>query len=114
MPATDLTVTDISRAGTTPNLAAANADGHLLPNSGREFLMIANSDSNPHTVTAAISKQVDGVTPAGKQITVPAGGTKLFGPFKEDEYSNTAGKVAISFDAVTGMTVQALRLVRAN
>lgn len=110
MAATALTVTDISRSGIVPTLAAANADGHLLLNTGSEFVMVTNADAAPHTVSAAITKQVDGVTPAAKQITVAAGATKLFGPFKPEEYNNANGQVALSFDGVTSLTIQALRL----
>ena len=113
MAATALAVTDINRTGIVPTLAAANADGHLLPNTGREFLMIANGDSGPHTVSAAITKLVDGVTPAAKQITIAAGATKLFGPFAKEDYNNASGQVAITFDGVTSVTVQALRLTAA-
>lgn len=110
MAATVLTVTDISRSGIVPTLVAANADGHLLPNTGCEFVMITNGDAAPHTISAAITKPVDGVMPAAKQITVAAGATKLFGPFKPEEYNNGAAQVALSFDAVTSLTIQALRL----
>jgi hypothetical protein len=112
MAATALTVTDISRTGVVPTLAAANADGHLLPNDGQVFVMVTNGDGSPHTVTAAITKTVDGVTPAGKVLTLAAGATKLFGPFKPDEYNNASGQVALSFDAVTSVTIQALRLTK--
>jgi hypothetical protein len=114
MAATALTVTDISRSGVIPTLAAANVDGHLLPNTGREFVMVTNGDASPHTVTAAITKTVDGVTPAGKQITIAAGATKLFGPFKPEEYNNASAQVALTFDAVTSVTIQALRLTAVN
>jgi hypothetical protein len=62
-------------------------------------------------VTATITKTVDGVTPAGKVITVAAGTTALFGPFPPSQYNNSAGQVAIGYSATTTITVQALQLV---
>jgi hypothetical protein len=111
MAATALTVADVSRTGLAYAPAAANADGHLLPNTGKEFLAIVNADSGAHVVSAAIVRTVDGVTPAAKTLSVPAGATRLWGPFAREDYNNGAGQVAISFDGVTGVTVQAVRLV---
>lgn len=111
MAATVLTVTDLSRAGVAVAPAAANADGHLLPNTGREFVLVENGDSGAHTVSATIVRKVDDVTPAAKSISVPAGTSRLFGPFARDDYSNAAGQVALAFDGVTNVTVQAFRYV---
>lgn len=113
MPATPLAVTDLSRSGVVPTLAAANIDGHFLPNTGREFLMIANGGAVSLTVSAVITRLVDGVTPAAKQITIAAGVTKLFGPFSKEDYNDVSAQVAITFGAVTSVTIQALRLTAA-
>jgi hypothetical protein len=110
MAASALTVADISRSGLAQSLAAANADGHLLPNTGKEFLVIANADSGAHVVSAAIVRQVDGVTPAAKTLSVPAGATRLWGPFAREDYNNASSQVALTFDGVTGVTIQAVRL----
>jgi hypothetical protein len=114
MAATALTVTDISRAGVAPSLAAFNADGHLLPNTGKEFVMVTNGSGSAVTVSAAIVKTVDGVTPAAKSMSVPAAGTKLFGPFKPEEYNNASAQVALSVSLATDVTIQALRLTPVN
>lgn len=114
MAPTALTVVDIARTGIVPTLTAANVDGHLLPNTGKEFLMVTNGDSGPHTVSATIVRQVDGVTPAAKSITIAAGVTKLFGPFPREDYNNASAQVALAFDGVTAVTVQALRLTAAG
>ncbi len=110
MAATVITPTPITRAGISPTLAAANVDGHLLPNTGREFLEIANGGGAPITVTAAIARLVDGVAPAAKSISVPAGASRLFGPFPREDYNNASGQVAIGFSAVASVTVGAFSL----
>jgi hypothetical protein len=110
MAATALTVTDISRSGVVPTLTAFNADGHLLPNTGCEFVMVTNGSGSSVNVTAAITKTVDGVTPAVKTIAIAAGATKLFGPFKPEEYNNASAQVALAVSLATSVTIQALRL----
>jgi hypothetical protein len=114
MPVTVLTVATITRAGLASALAAANADGSLLPNTGQEFLTIANASAEAVTVSAAITRQVDGQTPPARSISVPAGATRHFGPFPTVEYNNADRQVAIAFSAVTDVTVQALRLPKAG
>jgi hypothetical protein len=108
MPSTPLTVTPITRAGIAPTLAAANVDGHTIPsNTGRIFLHINNASGAPVTVSAAIPKSVDGVAVPAKTLSVPAGAARLFGPFPRDDYNDATGAVAISFSAVTDVTVGA-------
>ena len=107
MPASALTVADIARAGLAYAPAAANADGHTMANTGREFVIVTNAHDTAHTITAAITQQVDGVTPAGKTLSVGAAAAKAFGPFPVASYGST---VTFTFDAVTSVTIQALRL----
>jgi hypothetical protein len=107
MAVTALTITDISRAGAAYSPAAANADGHTLANTSSEFVIVTNADSGAHTITAAITQTVDGVTPAGKTLSVPAGASRAFGPFPTGVYGSS---VTLTFDAVTSVTIQALRL----
>jgi hypothetical protein len=106
-----LTITPVARTITVLAAAAASVGGDLLPNNGQEFLAIVNGSGASITATAAITKQVDGVTPAGKAIVVPAGATALFGPFPPTQYNNANGQVAITYSAVTTVTVQGLQLV---
>lgn len=113
MAATVLSVTDIARTGPALSPAAANADGHLLPNSGREFVAVTNGGASPITVSATIVQTVDGVTPAAKSITIAAGVTKFFGPFPRTEYNNASQQVALAFSDVSSVTIQALRLAAA-
>ena len=107
MAATPLTPGDVSRSGLAYAPAAANADGHTMVNTGRELVIVTNADGSAHTITAAITQTVDGVTPAGKSLSVGAGAAKAFGPFPVTSYGGT---VTFTFDAVTSVTIQALRL----
>ena len=90
---------------------AASVGGDLMPNGGQEALAIVNGSGAPITVTAAITELVDGVTPAGKAITVAAGKTAIFGPFPPSEYNNGQRQVAFTYSAVTTVTVKAIQLI---
>jgi hypothetical protein len=106
-----LTIQPISRTVTALAVVAASVAGDLLPNNGQEFLAVVNASGGAVTVTAAITKQTDGITPAGKAVVVPAGATVLFGPFPPSQYNDANGNVAITYSAVTSVSVQALQLV---
>lgn len=106
-----LTVATIARTVTELTAVAASVGGDVMPNNGQGFLAIVNGSGSSVTVTAAITKQVDGVTPAGKAVVVGAGKTVLFGPFAPSEYNNANGQVAFTYSAVTSVTVQALQLI---
>lgn len=107
-----LTIQPIARTGPTVlTPVAAAVGGDLMPNNGQEFLSVVNGSGAAVTVTAAITKTTDGVTPAGKAITVAAGATVMFGPFPPTQYNDANGKVAFTYSAVTTVTVQALQLI---
>lgn len=106
-----LSLVVISRSGVAPAPVAADVAGDTFPNGGQEFLRIINGSGAPITATAAITETVDGVTPAGKQITVPAGESRYFGPFPPSQYNDTNGRVAITYSAVTSVTVEAVELL---
>lgn len=108
-----LTITPITRSGTAAAAVAAAVGGDTMANGGQEFLKIINASAGSITVSATITKQVDSVTPAAKQITVAAGATKYFGPFAVADYNDANGNVAFTYSAVTDVTVQALQLVKA-
>jgi hypothetical protein len=108
--ATLLTVSDISRTGLALAPAAPDVAGNLLPNTGKEFLALVNAGGVARTVSAAVVRQVDGITPAAKSISVPAGATRLWGPFPAADYNDASGQVLVTYDAITSLTVQAVRL----
>ena len=85
----ELTVQSITRSGVTPTFQTLSASD-TFANDGMTFLEITNGHSSDCTVTAAITRTVDGVTPTGKSITVPAtSGRKWFGPFPVNDYGST-------------------------
>ena len=106
-----LTVASVARTLTPIAAVAAAAGGDAFANSGQEFLYIANGSGASITVTAAIQKAIDGVTPAGKSIIVPATSAAVFGPFNPADYNDNTGKVTITYSGVTTLTVQPFQMV---
>ena len=106
-----LTVAVIARTGLLLAPVAAAVGGDLLPNTGKEFLLVKNDGMSASiNVTITPTKTVDGLTPAARVVAVAAGAQKLFGPFSPSEYNNANGQVPIAYSAVTDITVQAISL----
>jgi hypothetical protein len=106
-----LTATQIDRNGATQSLASAAAGGDEFANTGDEIFVVANGNgADPRTVTFAIEKEVDGVTPSGKAVTVAASATMFIGPFPTEIYNDVDGKVQVTYsDSAADLTVQVLR-----
>jgi hypothetical protein len=52
----------------------------------------------------------DGLAVADRAVAIPAGEERLIGPFPSAIYDDGNGKVQLTYDAVTSMTIAALRL----
>lgn len=105
-----LTVQEIDRSGLQPSFVAAAGGGDSFPNDGRTYLETINGSGGAVTVTAAIQKQTDAVTPAGKATSVAAGQREKFGPFPPEVYNDANGRVQITYSGVTSVTVGVFRL----
>jgi len=91
MPATPVAVTAITRAGVAP-VAFANSDnvnGNSIPNDGRTWLELSNTDASSRTVTVALARQVDGQTVTPTTHTVAASAQVRIGPFPPSDYGHT-------------------------
>lgn len=107
-----LTVTQIDRSGVVHTLGAAASGGDVFPNTGREFIVVRNAAAAAtRTVTFALTRTVDSVTPAGKAVTLAQSTTRMIGPFPTELYNNSNGQVAVTYsDSAADVTVQVLRL----
>jgi hypothetical protein len=106
-----LTVASVARTLTPIAAVAAAAGGDAFANSGQEFVYINNASVGAITVTAVVQRQIDGITPAGKAIVVPATSAAVFGPFNPADYNDTTGKVSLTYSGVTTLTVQPFQMV---
>jgi len=116
----DLTIQDVVEGGLAGAYAAASAGGDAVLNlAGDVFLHVKNGDTASHTVTIAAqdtSEVVPGfgaMSKANVQVSMPAGGERFIGPFPRAAFNDANGKVQITYDAVTNLTIAALRLTRA-
>lgn len=98
--ATNITTTDITRTGVAAGAGTAGATDMTFNNDGHTVLRVVNTGVEK-TVTLAISRTVDGQTPAARTVTVPATtGDVFIGPFPVADYSPT---MAFSLSGTTGV-----------
>ena len=99
-----LTVTPITRAGTTITLVAASAGGDTYDNSTAPRLEVNNGSGSPITVYAAI--YADGQTIVQGRAWVIAAGARVRIAAMPGNYTNPAdGKVSLTYSGVTTLTV---------
>lgn len=101
-----LTATKCVSTGINPlNTAAAAGGGDEFVNTGKEMLVVKNADGGSHSVTIPRTRTVDGQPAASLVVAVPAGATRLIGPFRPADYNDGEGKVQVTYDGVTDVTV---------
>jgi len=108
MARTALAVQQINRAGLLPTYAAANVDGHSMPNGGQEVLHV-KTGATGCTVTIETPGTVDGQAVSDRAIVLGVSTERLIGPFPPNVYNQGAGEVYINFSSVVTVTVAALR-----
>jgi hypothetical protein len=100
-----LSVQKLSLSGITLTFSACDAAGDEFENSGEAFIYVKNSDTVDHTVIVNSQQPCSYGFDHDVSVTVPTGGEKLIGTFPKDRFNDSNGKVQISYDAVTGLTI---------
>ncbi|MFE6362975.1 hypothetical protein ACFVP3_23625 [Streptomyces sp. NPDC057806] len=90
-------------------LVAAAAGGDTVQTGAGIFLAVKNGDASPHTVTLVTPGTVDGLAIADRAVPVPAGQTYLI-PVTDRYRNPSTGRAAITYDAVTTVTVGVFRM----
>lgn len=106
--AVNITPVSISRAGIdmiTSNMVAADVTGNKWTGTGSEFAVLTNGSGAPITVTEVITGTVDGQTPAGRTVSIPAGKTYIIGSFPNSAYGTAANVVNLTYSGVTSLTI---------
>lgn len=107
-----LTTVALSRAGVPDSGGtAAGAGGDTFVNDGVTMLLVKNGSGASINVTFAYGQTVDGQTVPGKVVAVGAGVTTLIGPFPSNLFTDSNGNVAVSYSAVTSVTVKPIKFV---
>ncbi len=107
-----LTVQQIANTGLEPTYAAASAGGDVFEFTADAFIHVKNGDASSHTVSVVSQySATPGIAPADIDVAIPSGEERMIGPFKRDFFENSAtGEVELTYDAVTSVTIAALRL----
>lgn len=112
-----LAVVSPSLAGVSGAGVAAAGGGDSFPNDGYTAVLVANGSGAPITVT------VDAAGPGGTgpdaaiafnadiTVSVPAGGSRLIGPFTDRRrWNDVNGRVNLTYSGVTSLTILPLRM----
>lgn len=91
-------------------LVAATSGGDTCVTGAGVLLVVKNADASPHTVTLVTPGTVDGdLAVADRAITVAAGKTELI-PVTARYRNPGTGRAAITYDAVTSVSVGVVRV----
>lgn len=95
MPRVEIPVTEITRAGVAPPAqtdADATNDHYIAENDGRVLIEIVSSDAGEQTVEVVPNPSLtaDGLTIDNLVITIPAGATRVCGPFRTTTFKQDA------------------------
>lgn len=111
-----LSVQNLSEVGGALTYAAATSGGDVFPNADdRTFLHVKNGGGSSVNVTITaqtVSATVPGlgvVTKANRVVAVPAGEDRMIGPFPSKAFNNSSNQVAVTYSAVTSVTVAVVR-----
>lgn len=112
----DLSIQEFDQDGLEATYSAADSDGDTATNRGFLVLHVKNGDASSHTVTVTAQRtsvSVSGYGPADLDdvvVAIPAGGERFIGPLPVKTYNNANQKVEISYDAVTSVTIAAIKM----
>jgi hypothetical protein len=108
VPRVNVPVTQAVRAGVVlPAAVTGDAtNNHSVANDGRVAVIVKNTGASSRTVTFYTTKSVDGLTPATRAESIPAGEEQLFGPFDPTVYGTT-----LDIDVTSAeLTLRAIRI----
>lgn len=106
-----LTSQDITRTGLDIAGVAASGGGDQWTNYGSQALVVRNGGGSSITVTLQIQATVDGQTVNNPTVTVPAGVTKVIGPFPLNVYNDGASVAKVTYSSVTSVFVAVIKAV---
>lgn len=105
-----LAVQKVSQSGLAPAYSAADAAGDEFANGGRSMLHVKNGSAAAVTVTIDSVKPCDQGFDHDVQVSVPAGGERLIGPFEPGRFNNANRRCKATYSATASVTVAALEV----
>lgn len=112
----NLAIQDIAETGLEPAfVAATDAPGDEFVNDDRTFLVVKNGDASPHTVTIAVQRANFSLPNFGTVVfaalVVVVGATEeRWIKIPKGPYNDGNGKAQITYDAITTVTVAAIKM----
>ena len=111
-----ITVQTITESGITPTFASATAEGDVMDNDGKTFLMIKNDGGGSVTVT--VTAQVTSfnmgafgpLTKSNATIAVGAGAEGMIGPFSTLAFNTNNSQISITYSGVTSVTIAGFKI----
>lgn len=103
-----LNVQKASLTGLAPAFVAASAGGDSFVNDGKTVLHVKNGGASEITVTINSQQPCNYGFDHDVVVAVPAGGERIIGPFRQDRFNDANGQVAVTYSAVTSVTVAAI------
>jgi hypothetical protein len=104
-----LTINNVDRAAAVdPNgaaLVAAAGGGDSFDNTGVEYAIFNNASGAEITVTFVIQSQVDGKPVTNRTLAVPAGLSRIAGPFPTSVYNDGNNRCNFTYSGVTTFSV---------
>lgn len=97
-------------AGVAVTYAAAAAGGDTFVPSARRRLHVKNGGASPITVTITTPATYAGLAIADAGGSVAAGAEVAFGPFDPALFADSGGVAAVTYTAVTSVTVAVLEV----
>jgi hypothetical protein len=100
-----LTVQTVTNSGVEPTYNAVAALGDEFVNDGKTEIHAKNDSVGDIVVTAAAVNACSLGTLHDIAVTVPAGEERRIGPFNRTIYNDANGKVQLTYDDVTSLTI---------
>ena len=109
----DLVVKEVVLTGLNPNdpvYVACTGGGDAVLNSGHTFLHVVNGHSGAWVVTVNSIQACSQGFDHDVEVSVPAGEERMIGPFDRGRFNDANGKLAITYDGVTALTIAAIEV----
>ncbi len=110
MARTAVNVTNAVITGASLPYNNAHVDGNSFANDGYVAVHIKNGSAAAVTATFQTPAKVGGVNIEEVQISIPAGGDRLVGPFVPSVFNQSTGEVFVDFSAQTNVTFAVIRI----
>jgi len=105
-----LDVQRVILAGLTPSYDNAAVGGDEFVNSGRAFIHVKNGGGTSIDVTVDSQTSCNQGVDHDAVVPIPASEERMIGPFRQDRFNDTAGKVQIAYSGVTTVTIAVIEV----